>query len=123
VPIDQLAETLSTATTRRTIVKTGAKLAYAAPLVAVTMKLSSHGALAAVISGGPVCPEPGPGSSYALTCNVTQTCTDGVTTLSGTCDDDFQDPIPASIVVNTCQAQGYDVTNCHGVLVCGDTCP
>jgi len=33
--------------TRRTIVKTGAKLAYAAPLVAVTMKVSGSSAFAA----------------------------------------------------------------------------
>jgi hypothetical protein len=36
-------------TTRRTVVKTGVKLAYAAPLVAVTMKMSAGGA--AAVSG------------------------------------------------------------------------
>jgi hypothetical protein len=37
-------------TTRRRVVTTGAKLAYAAPLVAASFKLSTHGA--AAISGG-----------------------------------------------------------------------
>jgi hypothetical protein len=37
---------VATTVTRRTVVKTGAKLAYAAPLVAVSMRLSSTGALA-----------------------------------------------------------------------------
>jgi hypothetical protein len=37
-------------TTRRTIAKTGAKLAYAAPIVAASMKLSTGGA--AAVSGG-----------------------------------------------------------------------
>jgi hypothetical protein len=49
----ELGETLDTATTRRRVLKIGAKLAYAAPLVAATMKLSAHGVSAtAVISGG-----------------------------------------------------------------------
>jgi hypothetical protein len=51
MPIEELTDALSTGTTRRTIVKTGAKLAYAAPLVAATIKLSAQGALATV-SGG-----------------------------------------------------------------------
>jgi hypothetical protein len=42
MPIDQL----SAYTSRRTIVKTGAKLAYAAPLVAGTMKLAGRDASA-----------------------------------------------------------------------------
>jgi hypothetical protein len=44
---------LSSGTTRRSIIKTGAKLAYAAPIIAATMKLDTAGALAAV-SGEPV---------------------------------------------------------------------
>ena len=40
-------EQLSRGTTRRTVVTTGAKLAYAAPLVAASLKLTAGGALAA----------------------------------------------------------------------------
>jgi hypothetical protein len=43
-------------TTRRKVIKSGVKLAYAAPLVAGSIKLSESGALAA-LSGGPfTCP-------------------------------------------------------------------
>jgi hypothetical protein len=67
---DQLTDGLSrqrdTTTTRRTIVKTGVKLAYAVPVVAATMKLSTSGALAAV-SGG---------TTFGL---VLHSCTDNVT--------------------------------------------
>jgi len=52
MPIEELTDQLATSTTRRTIVKTGAKLAYAAPIVAATMKLSAGGAAAAVSDGG-----------------------------------------------------------------------
>ena len=48
------AGTLDAATTRRRVLKTGVKLAYAAPLVAATMKVSAHGSLAAV--SGFTCP-------------------------------------------------------------------
>src|SRR4051794_31837705 len=42
-------------TTRRSVVKTGAKLAYATPLVAATIRLGTHGA-EATISADVVCP-------------------------------------------------------------------
>jgi hypothetical protein len=42
-----LDEQLKQGTTRRTVVTTGAKLAYAAPLVAATVALTASGALAA----------------------------------------------------------------------------
>jgi hypothetical protein len=45
-------EHLATTTTRRTIVKTGAKLAYAAPLVAASFKLSAGRAGAQAVSRG-----------------------------------------------------------------------
>lgn len=51
---DDLSNKLSTRiATRRTIVKTGAKLAYAAPLVAASMKLNS--ATARPVVSGPGC--------------------------------------------------------------------
>jgi hypothetical protein len=53
VPIDGLIDqSLATNTTRRTVVKTGVKIAYAAPIVAASFKLSAHGASAAVSGNG-----------------------------------------------------------------------
>ena len=50
--LEELNDKLAgTSTSRRTIVRTGAKLAYAAPLVAVTMKMNSSTANAQRISG------------------------------------------------------------------------
>lgn len=49
--LENLDDTLATATTRRTIVKTGAKLAYVAPLVAVSFQVSQRG-VGAVTPGG-----------------------------------------------------------------------
>jgi hypothetical protein len=46
-----LDELTSRTTTRRTIVRTGTKLAYAAPLMAASIKLSGAGASADVVSG------------------------------------------------------------------------
>jgi hypothetical protein len=50
----EVEPSLSRSTSRRTIVRTGAKLAYAAPLVAASMRMQSAGANG-VISGGPTC--------------------------------------------------------------------
>ena len=47
LPIEELTNSLETQITRRTIVRTGAKLAYVAPLVAVTFKLTGSHASAA----------------------------------------------------------------------------
>lgn len=47
MPLDELVPSLSAAITRRTVVKTGAKLAYAAPFVAASFKLSAGRVLAA----------------------------------------------------------------------------
>jgi hypothetical protein len=41
MPIDELVNRLESETTRRTVVKTGAKLAYIAPAVAASFKLSA----------------------------------------------------------------------------------
>src|SRR3712207_1968857 len=49
---DDLATRLAAPATRRSVVRTGAKLAYAAPLVAASMKLGSRSAEAAIVSGG-----------------------------------------------------------------------
>ena len=57
MPIDDLTSRFSSLTSRRSIVRTGAKLAYATPLVAASMKLSGGGA--AAISGGTTFTVPG----------------------------------------------------------------
>jgi len=53
-----LIDTLDAAATRRRVLKTGAKLAYAAPLVAASMRLTAGGA-GAVSGGGSTCIEVG----------------------------------------------------------------
>lgn len=50
MPPDDMSDKITTTTSRRTIVRTGVKLGYAAPLIAASMKLS--GGRAAAISGG-----------------------------------------------------------------------
>jgi hypothetical protein len=52
VAINDLAKYEAVNSTRRTIVKTGARLAYAAPVVAATMKVSGRSVGAQVVSGG-----------------------------------------------------------------------
>jgi hypothetical protein len=69
---------------------------------------------------GECCITPNPASSYALTCyNIRQTCNAGQTTLSADCEDSFGDPIPTSIIVNTCSSSNYVITNCNAKLTCG----
>ena len=53
--LDHLYEANSSTTTRRRVVKTGAKIAYAAPLVAASMHLSRSSGLAVSPVGGDVC--------------------------------------------------------------------
>jgi hypothetical protein len=57
--VDQRTDSLTGGATRRTVIKTGAKLAYAAPLVAASFKLSARGAAAiSPIGGGETCSNP-----------------------------------------------------------------
>jgi hypothetical protein len=71
--LDELVDTARISTSRRTIVRTGVKMAYAAPIVAATMKLSAQSGFAASIgpnecSKGGVCAD-------AATCGGTvSTC-------------------------------------------------
>ena len=52
----EVEPSLSQSTSRRAIIRTGARLAYAAPLVAASMHV--HGASASpVVSGGPCTPK------------------------------------------------------------------
>src|SRR4051794_33654662 len=83
VPKDELYESLTaSSTTRRTIVKTGAKLAYAVPAVAATMKLSAMGAGAAVVSGGTCTPSETCGSGPSG-CDGSDICSCGSTAGGG----------------------------------------
>lgn len=66
--VEQLVEN---STTRRTVVKTGAKLAYIAPVVAASFKLSSTG-VAAVSGLDPRCD--GTTCGNFKTCNDTEGC-------------------------------------------------
>src|SRR5829696_5552006 len=50
-----LSEQLDSQSTRRTVVATGVKLAYVAPIVAASVKMSTLGASAAVTGGGGTC--------------------------------------------------------------------
>jgi len=50
--LEEITQQLSTSTTRRTVVKTGMRLAYAAPVVAASYKLSAMSARAQAVSGG-----------------------------------------------------------------------
>ena len=67
VSLEKLLKADSTSTTRRTIVKTGAKLAYAAPLVAATTRLDA--AKAQTLSPGNPDPE-----CQGAQCAVLQNC-------------------------------------------------
>lgn len=63
---------------------------------------------------------PNPLSNYELTCyNSRLTCDSAGTTLSADCEDIFGDPIPTSIIVNTCSSSNYVIVNCNAVLTCG----
>ena len=50
--LDKITRRLGSSSSRRTIVKTGAKIAYATPVVAASFKLSAMGAAAQVSSSG-----------------------------------------------------------------------
>ena len=57
MPFDDAMGQLTSSTSRRTIVKTGAKLAYAAPIVAASMSMSAGLTGAQTVSGGgPITP-------------------------------------------------------------------
>ena len=60
------------------------------------------------------------GTSYLLTCyNITLTSDSGETILSADCEDVFGEPLPTSIVVDTCSSSNYAIVNCNATLTCG----
>jgi hypothetical protein len=127
MPKDEIIESFAAvSTTRRTIVTTGTKLAYAAPIVAATFKLGTRAA-DAVSANGPcttfVC--------GAGPCVVTGTifncfCFENVATPGqGTCLGDFPCGGPTCSSDADCNG-GTCVTNtcCGlGVQVCAPPCP
>ena len=71
--LEEIVERLDTNTTRRTVVKTGAKLAYAVPIVAASFKLSATSVGAQAVSGlDPRCDGARCGSF--ATCNEVDGC-------------------------------------------------
>ena len=69
--VDDRSRVLASAASRRTIVKTGGKLAYAGPLVAATTRLTSGNAIAA----SPPCAGGDVTESFTVTCTSTgQVC-------------------------------------------------
>jgi hypothetical protein len=118
---NQIAES----TTRRTIVKTGAKLAYAVPVVAASFRLSQTSARAQAVISGFVCPpnlvcgvqqepcgEDDTGVCSSVRSVEAESCICGNDACGPACstDDDCQTYAPGSI----CQAPD---TGC-----CGQTC-
>jgi hypothetical protein len=69
-----------------------------------------------------ICPDPSVNSTYGQTCNdALQTCTAQGITLSAQCaDSSGYNYVSTSITVNSCQAQGYVISNCNGILTCGN---
>jgi hypothetical protein len=121
-----------TPTTRRTIVTTGAKLAYAAPLVATSLKLSAmnvaathspgHQPCETFVCGNPLCAEPGPGPLDRCACfELTEDPGNGL------CLGDFLcDSASACNTTADCPSGYTCVTNtcCGlGVQLCAPACP
>jgi hypothetical protein len=78
---DGLSRVMSDGSTRRTIVKTGAKLAYAAPLVAASFRLSKMSAAAQAASLIPdrACENP------AVCAVITESCPAGCNSINPLC--------------------------------------
>ena len=125
-----------TPTTRRTIVATGAKLAYAAPLVATSLKLSAMNVAATHISPGHTCPgdieiecggSPGHGGTCSAVCTTENElfCLENLRLLGTSCTSDancgegFCEPFDE--LGSVCVAQPCDSTadcNCVVSLDC-----
>jgi hypothetical protein len=120
-----LEDRIADATTRRTVVKTGVKLAYATPIVAASFRLSQMRASAQAAVSGFVCPpnlicgvqqqpcgEDADGRCSSVRSVEAQSCICGNDNCGPACgtDDDCQSYAPGAI----CQAPG---TGC-----CGQVC-
>jgi hypothetical protein len=105
---------LTASPTRRTIVKTGVKLAYAAPILAASFKLSQAGVLGASGNPNPECKGSSCGSFQQCStnpdciCTTTSTgggfCVPGSTACAGleACGRDGSCPSGSLCVVNSC---------------------
>ncbi len=114
---DEVAKLTSAETSRRTIVKTGAKFAYAAPVIAGTMKLSAQGAGAA----SPVpCKDPQPCPNYFCGDN----CTCVPTTEKGSiCHQGRPCPEVAECdSSDDCPSGSVCAATCCGILICVTEC-
>ena len=68
----------------------------------------------------PTCPQPASDSTFYASCfNISESCTNGVGTLNATCYTQNHTPVSASITVNSCASEGYEISNCNGTLKCG----
>ena len=137
--IHAIAATMRTDISRRTIVKTGAKLAYAAPLVAASFRLSSGAVGAQTVSPGICtfgfncgdninfficgtdprgvssqcnCYETGGGAAVA--CGARVCITNG-----GTCTNNTDCPDGSFCSVNTCCGDGACIPYCGGPAIAG----
>lgn len=130
---ETIGEHLQHSTTRRTVVKTGAKLAYAAPIVAASFSLASQRAAAAVSGANPnpecaaaTCTTFVECSSTNADCVCTSTssgggfCVPGSTscTVTGDCGAGFSCPADNVCVVDTCCGRPVCVP-----IALNDQCP
>ena len=123
MPLEELTTRI---TTRRTITKTGVKLAYAAPVLAASMRLSAGGAGA--VSPGGTC--------FTFTCGQTTPCFDQPAGFDCWCFETVENPGVGKCVSDffcggpTCASDadcggGTCVTNTccgSGVQVCAPPC-
>ena len=72
------------------------------------------------VNGACTCPQPASDSTFYASCfNISESCTNGVGTLNATCYTQNHTPVSASITVNSCASEGYEISNCNGTLKCG----
>jgi hypothetical protein len=119
--------------TRRTIVATGAKLAYAAPLVAASFKVSAMNVAAATSPPHFVCTRPdgrcscGPGCEAQDPCFCTTAIGSGafVCAFDLSCGGGFCDPVTGAgcVAGDVCVIDGFFEGRAHCHSLCGVPCP
>lgn len=115
-----LEKTVSSRLTRRKVVTTGTKLAYAAPLVAASFKLSSLGAAAQVDTCDDLSPKNVNG--VQLTCK-TDASGFGCDVRESTTDGDNESPPAGSAQVEVDEANGTAFCRCNNQSGCRITQP
>ena len=133
--LDGLVDRLdATSTTRRTVVKTGAKLAYAAPLVAASFKLSTASGLAVSPNGAcntfqcgnldPCADRPDASPQHCWCFEVAATPGEGRCLGNFYCSPDLTTPCPNG--QSDCPSGTTCVTNTccgGGIQYCAPSCP